>query len=123
MSCVLDDPSVREEVRFIENNPVRARLAERAEDYSWSSARAHVIGGPDPVLHDGSFLTDEVANWRAYLESRGDEATIVRTRARLKTGRPAGDVEFVHKLEGIVGRRLEALPRGRPKKNSVIHAL
>jgi putative transposase len=116
MSCVLDEPSVREEVRFVENNPVRVKLVGQAEDYPWSSARAHVIGELDPVLSDGFFLTSEIRDWRAYLECRGDEAVVGRARARLKTGRPAGDAEFVRMLEEIVGRRLEALPRGRPRK-------
>jgi putative transposase len=116
MSCVLDESSVREEVRFVENNPVRVKIVERAEDYPWSSARAHVNGELDPVLSDGFFLTTEVRDWRAYLEGRGNEALVGRARARLKTGRPAGDAEFVRMLEEIVGRRLEALPRGRPRK-------
>jgi putative transposase len=116
MSCVLDDQSVREEVRFIETNPVRVRRVERAEDYPWSSARSHVTGEPDLALTDGCFLQNEIMNWRAYLSDRGEEAVVKRVRERLKTGRPAGDAEFVHKLEAIVGRRLDALPRGRPKK-------
>jgi len=128
LSCPLDDPSVFEEVRFIETNPVRAGLVERAEDYPWSSARCHVIGEPDPVLIVGSD-TDQALNrmagipmyraipgWRSYLAVGGDEEVVKRTRERLKTGRPSGDAEFVRKLEGIVGRRLGALPRGRPRK-------
>jgi hypothetical protein len=75
-----------------------------------------VMGELDPVLSDGFFLTSEIRDWRAYLEGRGDEAIVSRARARLRTGRPSGDATFVRMLEGIVGRRLEALPRGRPKK-------
>jgi putative transposase len=116
MSCVLDESSVREEVRFVENNPVRLKLVERAEDYPWSSARSHVTGELDPVLSDGCFLTAEVRDWRGYLEGRGEEAVVGRARARLRTGRPAGDPEFVWMLEKIMGRRLGALPRGRPRK-------
>jgi putative transposase len=116
MSCVLDESSVREEVRFVENNPVRIKLVERAEDYAWSSARSHVTGEPDPILSDGCLLTSEIPNWREYLMGRGEEDVVKRVRERLKTGRPAGDAEFVHRLEEIVGRRLEALPRGRPRK-------
>jgi putative transposase len=116
MSCALDEASVREEVRFVENNPLRAHLAGRAEDYLWSSARAHVLGAADPVLADSFFLAREVPDWRAYLEGRGDEAILDRVRGRLRTGRPAGDAAFVGRLEAIAGRRLEALPRGRPRK-------
>jgi putative transposase len=115
MACVLDDPSVFEEVRFIETNPVRAGLAERAEDYPWSSARSHVIGEPDAVLVVGSDtgralnrmagvpMCRAIPGWRSYLAAGGDEGIVKRTRERLKTGRPAGDAEFVRKLEEIVG--------------------
>jgi putative transposase len=116
LSCMLDDRSVFEEVRFIENNPVRAGLVERAEDYPWSSARHHVLGDPDPIIMDGCFLKSEVKDWSAYLGERGDDPILTRTWCNLKTGRPAGDVEFVRALEEILGRRLMALPRGRPRK-------
>jgi len=128
MSCVLDESSAREEVRFVETNPVRLRLVEQAEDYPWSSARCHMIGGPDPVLIVGSDtgralnrmagvpMCREIPGWRSYLASGGEEAIVKRTRERLKTGRPAGDAEFVRTLEEIAGRRLGAMPRGRPRK-------
>jgi len=116
LSCILDDRSVFEEVRFIETNPIRAGLVDRAEDYLWSSARHHVLGVPDPVMRDACFLNREVRDWRTYLADRGDEPVLRRTWQSLKTGRPAGDETFVHGLEAIVGHRLMALPRGRPRK-------
>jgi putative transposase len=116
MSCALDTLSVREEVRFIENNPVRVELAARPEDYPWSSARAHVMGLPDPILSDDCFLRTEILDWRDYLANRGDEAMLRRVRERLRTGRPAGDENFLRKLEAIAGRCLEARPKGRPRK-------
>jgi hypothetical protein len=87
-----------------------------------------VIGEPDPVLIVGSDtgralnrmagvpMCRELPGWRSYLAAGEDEAIVKRTRERLKTGRPAGDAEFVCKLEEIVGRRLGAMPRGRPRK-------
>jgi putative transposase len=116
LSCMLDERSVFEEVRFIENNPVRAGQVMRAEDYPWSSARHHALGEPDPVIGDGCFLKSEIEDWRAYLAGRGNEPVLNRTWQSLKTGRPAGEESFVRGLEEIVGRRLVALPRGRPRK-------
>lgn len=118
LSCLLDEPSVLEEIRFIENNPVRAAIVERAEDYPWSSAPSHISGEPDPILTPCDFMASRTPAWRAYLAENGDETAIRRVRERIKTGRPAGDKEFVRKLEIILGRRLEALPRGRPRKHS-----
>jgi len=119
LSCMLDDRSVFEEVRHIENNPVRAGFVERAEDYPWSSARHHVSREEDPLIEDGCFLTSEIDDWRAYLAGERNEPILNRTRQCLKTGRPAGTADWVHGLESIMGRRLEALPRGRPKKGQV----
>jgi len=116
LSSMLDDRSVLEEVRFIENNPVRAGLVGRAEDYPWSSARHRVLRETGPIVEDDCFLNGEIKDWRAYLAEKGDDPILIRTRQSLKTGRPSGDYRFVHTLEEIMGRRLMALPRGRPRK-------
>ncbi len=116
-SCMLDEKSVYEEIRHIENNPVRAGLVTRAEDYAWSSARHHILGGPDPVVRNGCFLTGRIQDWRAYLADRGDEPVLQRIRRSLRTGRPSGDESFVRLLEQITGRKLVAAPRGRPRKS------
>jgi putative transposase len=117
LSCILDDRSVFEEVRFIENNPVRSGLVTRAEDYPWSSARHHVLGESDAAIMTGCFLNKEIRDWRAYLTDKPDDSALNRSWQCLKTGRPSGDESFIHGLEEIVGRRLLALPRGRPRKN------
>jgi putative transposase len=36
-SCPMDDPYMWATVRYIERNPVRAHIVDRAEDYAWSS--------------------------------------------------------------------------------------
>jgi putative transposase len=117
LSCMLDKPSLYEEIRFIENNPVRAGMVGCAEDYPWSSARYHVLGYPDVVIKDDCLIPGEVKDWRVYLADKVDEPILNRTRRSLRTGRPAGDESFVRSLEEILGRRLKALPRGRPRKN------
>src|SRR3989338_4517275 len=65
-SCLLDEPYVHAAVRYVERNPVAARLVERPEDYPWSSARSHVTGVDDPVLSP-CFLTTQIRDWSAYL--------------------------------------------------------
>jgi len=117
-SCILDDRSVLEEVRFIENNPVRAQLVRKPDDYPWSSARFHVLGEPDPVLDNSGFLRGKIGDWRGFLAESGNESILARTWRSLKTGRPAGATEFILNLEGIMGKRLAALPRGRPRKSA-----
>ncbi len=113
---MLDDESVFEEIRFVENNPVRLKIAEKAEDYPWSSARGHVFGAPDPVLRDGNLLRERVPDWKEYLSGAKNEAVLGRIRRHLRTGRPAGEDGFVRGLEEETGQRMAAMPRGRPRK-------
>jgi putative transposase len=35
---------------YVSLNPVRARLVSRAEDWAWSSARAHLAGEDDSLV-------------------------------------------------------------------------
>jgi REP-associated tyrosine transposase len=50
-SCVLSEGHLRNAVRYVENNPVRAGLVTTASDYRWSSARSHCFGEPDLLLN------------------------------------------------------------------------
>ncbi len=60
-------------VRYVEMNPVRAGLCARAEDWPWSSARAHIAGVSDG-LTDIAALGRWTSNWRAFLAD-GAEAS------------------------------------------------
>ena len=50
ISFVMDEIYLVRTLRYVENNPVRAGMVERAWDYLWSSARHHVKGVEDAVL-------------------------------------------------------------------------
>jgi putative transposase len=115
-SCILDERHVYGAVRYVENNSIRSGLVKRAEDYRWSSARSHVTGLPDEVLSKDCPLTGEISNWQDYLKERQDKDVINDIRKSGMMGRPCGDDSFVKKLERKFGRRLKALPRGRPRK-------
>ena len=40
-SSALDEPYLWAALRYVERNPVRARIVRKAENYMWSSAAAH----------------------------------------------------------------------------------
>lgn len=115
-SCVLDEPYVYAAVRYVENNPVRAKMVEKPEDYKWSSAKAHVHKQPDSVLAEGCYLTETVKDWREYLNENRDHDMMAAVIQSTKTGRPCGGATFTGIIESITGRRLTALSVGRPKK-------
>jgi putative transposase len=115
-SCVLDERHLYAGVRYVENNPVEARMVKKAEQYKWSSARSHVLGEADAVLSKDCYLVKSITDWAAYLREKEKPDEVEQIRKNTRTGRPCGDAAFGRKIEEIVGRRLIALPHGRPKK-------
>ncbi len=53
-------------VRYVELNPVRAKLCRAPWRWRWSSAAAHVAGRNDGLVDVGPMLK-RVNNWREYL--------------------------------------------------------
>ena len=56
------------------------------------------------------------ADWRQELTRPDDPAGLDLIRLRTRTGRPLGSDSFIGKQECALGRRLRALPVGRPRK-------
>lgn len=115
-TIVEDDPYLWAVVRYIERNPVRVGLVQRAEDYKWSSCKAHVLGFKDSILTGKGWLEED--NVQAYKEFlRNDDKEIEKSiRNATTTGRPLGSVSFTQLLEKELGRSLLPKKAGRPKK-------
>lgn len=111
-SCVMDERHLYAAARYVENNPVKAGLVDRAEDYPWSSAAAHVKGVPDRILSK-SYLAEEIRDWGRYLREREDEEETEKIRYCAGTGRPCGDDAFVDQLEYMLQLKLFTKPKGR----------
>ena len=92
----------------------RARLVTRAEDWRWSSARAH-LDGRDDGLTASEPLRGEVGDWGAFLAGGLKERDAEDLRRHERTGRPLGDAGFLTELEERLGRRLRPGKRGRRK--------
>jgi putative transposase len=114
----IDGHALWASVRYIEQNPVRAGIARHAEEYHWSSARAHCGLDGGGILSPNRPFPGGVSNWRRFLEIQ-DESGAARIRRACREGKPAGDDEFVSRLEKQLGRTLRRRPKGRPAKSSL----
>ena len=104
-------------VRYVERNPVRAGLVEKAWEWPWSSAAAHVAGRGDALVRLGGPLAAEVKDWRRFLMTEEDDKALGALRQHGRTGRPLGSLEFVLKTESLLGRLLRRQKPGpRPKR-------
>ncbi len=118
-SCALDDTHYGNALRYVEQNPVRARMVRKAWRYPWSSAAVHVGATKNDGLLDLALWEEtqgDAARWREVLEHGVDEAFAEEFRRKTQTGRPLGGDSFLSKLEHQLGRRVRALPVGRPRK-------
>lgn len=111
-SFPLDPTYLYSAVRYVERNPVRAGIVKRAEDYPWSSAKAHVRKFRDPLLSD-FYLMDEIANWKEYLQNNDGRENLNILRKHARTGRPLGEKSFIEDLEKNLGRVLAKQKPGR----------
>jgi putative transposase len=117
-STALDEEHFWWALRYVERNPVRARVVRQPWRYRWSSAAAHVGEARSDALIDLAAWKRRSArlDWRAQLCEPEDELAVHRLRSHTHTGRPLGSDSFVAKLERRLGRRLRPRPVGRPQK-------
>jgi putative transposase len=129
-SYPMDDAHLMAAVRYVENNPVAAKLVTEAGDWPWSSARSHLAGRRvkgDP-LTDVAALGAHVRNWRALLrvglEAMDDPAAIEAIEARSRTGRPLAEPEWIAEMEARIARKLGPMKRGpKAKVGSLVSLL
>ena len=114
-SVVEEEPYLWAVMRYMEQNPVRAKLVKKAEEYRWSSARAHVLGVGDDVLsRENGNKEKEIRSYREFIREEEKEVNAAIRRAT-STGRPLGGEGFIRKLEKRLNRDLFPKKAGRPK--------
>ena len=123
-SCPLDARHFFTALNYIEQNPVRAGMVRHPWRYRWSSAGFHAGGNDEFGLIDQKKWRRQSSglDWRKILRSQLEKCDIDKLRIYSRTGRPLGSDKFISKLETVIGRRLRALPVGRPKKNKKLKA-
>ncbi|MEW6617727.1 MAG: transposase, partial [Patescibacteria group bacterium] len=118
-SCIVDQEKYLWAVaRYVEQNPLRAGMVKKPEDYPYSSARAHVNGSKDSVVGEELFSDDRREDYILLLRSDIPRKEIEHLRYVTKTGRPFGKERFVVEMEKKLERRLLQRPKGRPKKET-----
>jgi putative transposase len=109
--------------RYIELNPVRARMVSDPADYSWSSYRAHACGcrvkmwNPhEEYLALGTTQQTRSKAYRGLFRNELDQKLISEIRFAANVGLALGNEKFKKEVERFTGQRQYPLKRGpRPK--------
>lgn len=119
-SVAMDEAHLVCALRYVAFNPVRARLVERADDWPWSSTRAHIAGEGDGYV-DVAPALERVGDFTAFLGEAFDEAlTYAALRKAESVGRPVGSPAWLVEMETRTGLALAPAKRGPKPKSEVI---
>jgi putative transposase len=109
-AVAMDEDHLAAALRYVSLNPVRARLVARAQDWRWSSTRAHLTGKDDGITARAP-IRERFPDF-ADLIAAADAEAFARLRAAESIGRPLGDDRFMAKIERATKRRLKPRKRG-----------
>ena len=85
-SFLVDEPHLLAAARYVELNPVRAKLVERARQWPWSSAKVHLSGRDDRLVKVAPLLA-MVGDWKAFCGWSGRKSLAICVRTGVRVGR------------------------------------
>lgn len=116
--------------RYVESNPVRARMVASPAEYPWSSHRANACGTPDPVVTPHPRFTALDASpegrenaYRALFATPLDDAVLTSLRRATRTRTVVGTESFVGPLARRLRRRLPPMPQGGDRRSDAFRDL
>ena len=116
-AVAMDEEHLVAALRYVSLNPVRARLVSRAQDWQWSSTRAHLRGKEDGITSLAP-IRERFTRFADLLDGEGDAEAVARLRAAESIGRPLGGDRFLARVERLTARILRPGKRGpKPQGN------
>jgi putative transposase len=119
----MDESHLIATVRYVSLNPVRARLARKADDWVWSSVRAHLARRDDEVVSVVPVVLNRVNHFAALLETDLDDEAFRALRSSEGSGRPLGNADFIADLERLLGRPVARRAPGCKSKSTGVEQL
>lgn len=121
-SCLIQSERYLLEVyKYIELNPVRAKMVADPGEYRWSSYQTNGLGNNSDLctphqqyLSLGAALSERQRNYREFFSHHVDAEIQEEIRANTHKGMAIGNDRFKEEIELLTGRRLKCKNRGRP---------
>jgi putative transposase len=109
--------------RYIELNPVRARMVIRPEDYVWSNYLSRISNSvehdwldSDPCFQTlGQTAQERCRRYGEFVNQAIPVAGLKLIREALQRGQLTGSSRFVDEIEQIIGLRIKCHGQGRPR--------
>jgi len=104
--------------RYVERNPLRANLVERAEEWRWSSLwrRSRKGDGPGLLVPPGEWPARPPRDWLAVVNRAENPKELEALRRCVSRGCPYGEGDWVLRTAKRLGLETTLRPRGRPRR-------
>ena len=104
-------------LRYVERNPLRAKLVQSADEWQFGSLYRRLHG----TAEERSLLADSPAplgrNWLAQVNRPQSMAEVLAIQQSVLRGQPYGSEAWQQKTAKRMGLESTFRPRGRPRKN------
>ena len=109
-------------MRYIEENPVRAKMVSKPEEYLFSSFHSNAEGQKNILISEHEVfmrLSDDKDKRHLFysqlFNQKLDDDALNQIRLGCQSGTPIGSSDFKAEIELAIGRKIGKLQRGRPK--------
>jgi putative transposase len=103
-------------VRYVERNPLRAKLVKQCDAWRWSSLWRRAHGAPEARTMLARWPVPLPRTWVEHVQQPQHEAELAEVRQSIQRGSPLGDADWTHRVAKRLGLDFTLRPRGRPKK-------
>jgi putative transposase len=105
-------------LRYVEANPLRAKIVKDCIAYKYSSAKIRIEEIEDSIL-DGSPI-NLPENWNEYINNKESKSNLGAIKNSLDRQAPLGDENWCYRVSKKYGLESTITPRGRPMKKENI---
>jgi putative transposase len=113
---VQDDHHLLTVLRYVEANPLRARMVEQAQDWPWTSM-ARARGADGILLELEAWPVDRPSDWAEIVNRRLATPELLRLRLSVNRGQPYGQAAWIERIAQSLGLQSTLRDPWRPKKN------
>ncbi len=114
---VQDDNHLLTVLRYVERNPVRANMADRAEDWCWGSAWRRHHGNARQKKLLSAWPRRRRPGWFDFVNEPQTDAELEALRRSVNRGTPFGDDKWMKSSAARLSLKFTLRPRGRPRKS------
>lgn len=104
--------------RYVERNPLRAGLVERAEDWKWSSLARWLRGSQEDLSLLGAWPIPRCSDWVERVNAPLTPAEQAAVQRCIERGRPFGGALWSEAAIERLGLQSTLRDRGRPRRSA-----